>query len=119
MKITRRTWLHILIAVLCAIAVLLFLRVRNASGATPASVGIAAGHRLAEAWCKDCHAIDAGAVGAKGSPPDFVTIANRPSTTALSLKVFFKTSHQRMPNLIVEPAQADDLASYILSLKRN
>jgi cytochrome c len=58
-------------------------------------------------------------VGVRGSPPDFTAIANRPSTTALSLKVFFKTSHRRMPNLIIAPEQADDLANYILSLKRN
>lgn len=116
---TRYTWLHVLIAILCALAVLIFLRVRNASGATPDSDSIAAGHRLAEAWCKDCHAIDAETVGSRGRPPDFVAIANRPSTTALSLKVFFKTSHQRMPNLIIAPEQADNLANYILSLKRN
>jgi mono/diheme cytochrome c family protein len=119
LKITRYTWLHVLIAVLCAFAVLLFLRVRNASGATPPSDSISAGHRLAEAWCKDCHAIEAPTAGTRGGPPDFTAIANRPSTTALSLKVFFKTSHRRMPNLIIAPEQADDLANYILSLKRN
>jgi cytochrome c len=116
---TRYTWLHVLIAVLCALTVLLFLRMRNASGATLPSDGISAGHRLAEAWCKDCHAIEAVTVGTRGGPPDFVAIANRPSTTELSLKVFFKTSHHRMPNLIITPAQADDLTNYILSLKRD
>jgi cytochrome c len=116
---TRYTWLHVLIAVLCALAVLLFLRVRNASGATLPPDSISAGHRLAEAWCKDCHAIEAATVGARSGPPDFVAIANRPSTTELSLKVFFKTSHGRMPNIIIAPDQADDLANYILSLKRN
>jgi hypothetical protein len=58
-------------------------------------------------------------MGTRGGPPDFVAIANRPSTTELSLKVFFKTSHGRMPNIIIAPEQADDLANYILSLKRN
>ena len=116
---TRYTWLHVLIAVLCALAVLLFLRVRNASGATLPPDSISAGHRLAEAWCKDCHAIEAATVGARSGPPEFVAIANRPSTTELSLKVFFKTSHGRMPNIIIAPEQADDLANYILSLKRN
>ena len=113
----RSTWLHISIAVLCALAVLLFLRVRHASGATLPSDSASAGHRLAEAWCKDCHAIEAA--GARGRGPDFVAIANRTSTTALSLKVFFQTSHRQMPNLIIAPDQADDLANYILSLKRN
>ncbi len=115
----RSTWLHILIAAVGALAVLLFVRLHNASGAPLSSEGISAGHRLAEAWCKDCHAIEPMTMGTRGGPPDFTAIANRPSTTALSLKVFFKTSHRQMPNLIIAPEQADDLASYILSLKRN
>jgi mono/diheme cytochrome c family protein len=116
---TRSVWFHVTIAVLCALAVVLFLRVRNASGAAQLSDSVTAGHQLAEAWCKDCHAIEAAASDAKGRTTDFVAIANRPSTTALSLKVFFKTSHHRMPNLIIEPGQADDLANYILSLRRS
>jgi cytochrome c len=115
----RSTWLQILIAVAAAFAVLLFVRLHNANGAPLPSDSISAGHRLAEAWCKDCHAIEPMTVGTRGGPPDFTAIANRPSTTELSLKVFFKTSHQRMPNLIIAPEQADDLANYILSLKRN
>ena len=112
-------WVRILIAGVGALAVLLFIRLHNASGAPLPSEGISAGHRLAEAWCKDCHAIEANTAGARGEPPDFAAIANRPSTTALSLKVFFKTSHRRMPNLVIAPEQADDLANYILSLRRN
>lgn len=115
----RSTWWQILIAVLAALAILLFVRLHNASGAPLPSDGVAAGHRLAEAWCRDCHAIEANTVGTRGGPPDFTDIANRPSTTALSLKVFFKTSHRRMPNLIITPEQADDLSAYILSLRRN
>jgi mono/diheme cytochrome c family protein len=115
----RANWLQILIALVGALAALLFVRLHDASGAPLPLEGISAGHRLAEAWCKDCHAIEPMTVGARGSPPDFTAIANRPSTTALSLKVFFKTSHRRMPNLIIAPEQADDLANYILSLKRN
>lgn len=115
----RSTWLQILIAVAAAIAVLLFVRLHNADGAPLPSESISAGHRLAEAWCKDCHAIEAATAGARGRGADFVVIANRASTTALSLKVFMKTSHHRMPNLIITPAQADDLTNYILSLKRD
>jgi cytochrome c len=115
----RSTWLHILIAAVGALAVLLFVRLHNASGAPPPSDSASAGHRLADAWCKNCHAIEAATAGARGRGPDFVQIANRASTTALSLKVFMKTSHHRMPNLIIAPAQADDLTNYILSLKRD
>ena len=35
------------------------------------------------------------------------------------MKVFMKTSHHRMPNLIITPHQADDLTNYILSLKHD
>jgi len=31
--------------------------------------------------------------------------------------VFWKTSHQTMPNLVISPQQADALSSYILSLR--
>jgi mono/diheme cytochrome c family protein len=116
---TRSTWLHIAIGAICVVAALVFVRLHNASGAPLPSDSASAGRRLAEAWCRDCHAIDATTVGTRGGPPDFVAVANRASTTALSLKVFLKTSHQRMPNLIITPDQADDLANYILSLKRN
>ena len=115
----RSTWLHILIAVAAALAVLLFVRPHNADGAPLPSDSASAGHRLAEAWCKNCHAIEAVTAGVRGRGPDFVAIANRVSTTGLSLKVFMKTSHHRMPNLIITPAQADDLTNYILSLKRD
>jgi cytochrome c len=113
----RLSWLHISIAIIFALVALLFVRLHNANGA--ASDVTSAGHRLAEAWCKGCHSIEAAAAGAQSGPPDFTAIANRPSTTELSLKVFFQTSHRSMPNLVIAPDQADALANYILSLRRN
>ena len=86
--------------------------------AAKAADGAAEGHRLAEAWCKACHAIEPqGAAGVSDQAPAFAAIANRGGTTELSLKVFLKTSHQNMPNLVIAPDQADALAEYILSLK--
>jgi mono/diheme cytochrome c family protein len=119
MNMARSTWLQILIVTVFAIAALLLVRLHNAGGAPLPSDSISAGHRLAEAWCKDCHSIEAATATAKSGPPDFTAIANRTSTTALSLKVFFQTSHRNMPNLIIAPDQADELVSYILSLKRD
>jgi cytochrome c len=113
-----RTGIHILLAVIVAIVALFFIRLHNASGVIfPESA--AAGHRLADAWCKDCHAIEAATAGTANPAPDFAQIANKPSTTALSVKVFLQTSHPSMPNLVIAPDQADDLANYILSLKRD
>jgi cytochrome c len=115
----RSYWTHFSFAILLAIAALFFISLHRASGATPVSDSAAAGHRLAEAWCTACHVIDATTAGTSNPAPDFVAIANLPSTTALSVKVFLKTSHPTMPNLVITPEQADDLASYIVSLKRN
>ena len=107
-----------MLAAVIALAALFFIRLHNASGATLTD-SAAAGYRLAAAWCKDCHSIEAATAGAISGPPDFTGIANRHSTTALSLKVFLQTSHPSMPNLILKPDETDSLVNYILSLKRN
>lgn len=119
MKVSPAAILRICLAAVVVLAAILLVRMHNAGGAPASSDSAAAGYRLAQAWCRECHAIEAPIVGTRGSPPDFIAIANRPSTTALSLKVFFQTSHRNMPNLIIAPDQADDLVNYILSLKRN
>ena len=49
---------------------------------------------------------------------DFAEVANLPSTTALSLRVFLQSNHKEMPNFNLKPAEADDIIIYILSLKR-
>lgn len=103
---------------LLLIAAALFVLSGRAEGTTSASDSASAGHRLAEAWCKTCHAIESSTAGTLNPAPDFMTIANQPSTTELSLKVFLRSSHRNMPNLVLTPDQADDLASYILSLRR-
>ena len=114
----RHTWVHIALVTLAAVVALLLI-LRQASGAAPGADSAAAGHRLAEAWCRTCHVIEATTAGASNAAPDFVQVANLPSTTALSLKVFLRTSHPSMPNLVLTPDQTDDVVNYILSLKRN
>jgi mono/diheme cytochrome c family protein len=76
------------------------------------------GRRLAENWCRECHAVDARSASAHPSAPDFAAVAARPGTTALSLNVFLRSSHKTMPNLMMERREADDLVAYILSLQR-
>lgn len=112
---SHRAWIRILIGLAIALAALLLIRLHVAGGAPDTS----AGRRLAEAWCSECHALEATGLGKLSRAPDFEQIANRSSTTELSLKVFFRTSHRSMPNIIIAPDQADELAQFILSLKRN
>jgi mono/diheme cytochrome c family protein len=114
----RRYLIHGLAAALIALAALLLIRLHNAKGASPGTDNASEGHRLAEAWCKTCHVIDMKTAGTANTAPDFAAIANQTSTTELSLKVFLRSSHRKMPNLILRPEQADNLVSYILSLKR-
>ena len=98
------------------IALLLFLRMRGA--AAQDMVGdAAAGRRLAAAWCSECHAPLSGSATGKAGP-DLTAVANMPSTTALSLRVFLQSNHPSMPNLIIGRTDTDDLIAYILSLKR-
>ena len=109
----RSTRIHISLVILIALAAFLLMRVQLASH------NASRGHRLAEAWCTPCHAIEPHMAGFLDQAPSFEAIANRHGTTALSLKVFLRTSHQNMPNLVIAPEQADALANYILSLKTN
>jgi cytochrome c len=74
------------------------------------------GRTLAKAWCAECHLVEKGTFGIFAA--DFVEVANLPSTTALSLRVFLQSSHKEMPNFSLKPAEADDIIAYILSLKR-
>ena len=74
------------------------------------------GRRLANYWCTGCHAVEPKTEGIFAA--DFEEIANVPSTTELSLKVFLRSSHKSMPNFILQPEEADDIVAYILSLRR-
>jgi cytochrome c len=114
---SRSIRVDISLAILIALAALLLVRMHNANGSKLAADSALEGHRFAEAWCKPCHAIEPHMAGMSDQAPSFAAIANRSGTTALLLKVFLKTSHQSMPNLVIAPDQAEALANYILSLK--
>ncbi|MDD1535918.1 MULTISPECIES: cytochrome c [unclassified Bradyrhizobium] len=107
------------IALLIALSLLfLFSVVHTAAGAPRSGPrAVAEGHRLAQAWCQSCHAVEPGMAGWFDEAPSFQAIADRSGTTALALKVFWRTSHHNMPNIVILPEQADVLSAYILSLK--
>jgi mono/diheme cytochrome c family protein len=97
--------------------------VSAALGASPASgqplIGdIAQGQELARRICSGCHQIErAPPAGDVLAGPAFKAIADNPSTTALSLRVFLRTPHRNMPNLILTESETQDVIGYILSLK--
>jgi cytochrome c len=115
---SHHRWIHIGLALSISVAALSLVRPHTARGAALESESAASGHKLAEAWCKACHAIEPRTGGTPAAAPDFATVANQPSTTELALKVFLRSSHPSMPNLVLTPEQTDAIVTYILSLKR-
>jgi len=78
---------------------------------------VASGRDLSGHWCGNCHQIDGGPQARPGVST-FAQVARLPSTTALSLRVFLRSSHADMPNIQMSDADADDLIAYILTLKQ-
>jgi len=80
--------------------------------------GHSPGRQVAIELCSSCHRVTEGQPRPRQNEASFFAIANLPSTTALSLKVFLRSNHKGMPNLIVSESDTDNLIDYILSLKR-
>lgn len=84
--------------------------------AAPAVAEPTSGRRIAQDQCAKCHDVGVGAPALGREGPSFAEIGRMPSTTELSLKVFLRSSHRNMPNLILSDDEADALAAYILEL---
>jgi hypothetical protein len=63
------------------------------------------------------NAIDRTGSSPEPTAPPFKDVANTPGMTETALTVWLRTSHPTMPNIIVEPADMDNVIAYILSLK--
>ena len=110
-------WIRIAIVVIVALGALFAIRLHVASGQDERG-NVAAGRRLAAAWCAECHAVDGATAPRQGNPaPDFTAIARRQGTTALALRAFLQSEHKTMPHFIIQPADADNIVAYILSLQ--
>jgi mono/diheme cytochrome c family protein len=79
-----------------------------------------AGAELIRHNCASCHATGADAQAKSPDPkaPRFLDVAQMPSTTELSIKVFLRSSHKNMPNFILSEEEIDGVAAYILGLKK-
>jgi mono/diheme cytochrome c family protein len=78
-----------------------------------------AGRNLAETWCSSCHVVAQSQQGSTSTgAPTFAAVAQMKSTTPLSLRAFLLTPHARMPDLHLTRDEIDNLAAYILSLRR-
>lgn len=76
------------------------------------------GRALAEQVCAVCHAVQPGE---RDSPvsglASFQAAAERKEMSEVGLRVFLRSSHQDMPNLVLTPEEIDDLVAYIHGLR--
>jgi mono/diheme cytochrome c family protein len=76
------------------------------------------GRDLAIDWCSECHLVAAEQPNVPSDAvPSFFAVADRASTTEMSLRAFLTTPHGEMPNIMLSREQIDDIVAYILSLK--
>jgi mono/diheme cytochrome c family protein len=76
------------------------------------------GYVFAGENCSTCHAIEEGQASSPNpAAPTFDELANRPDMSRIALTALLRTPHARMPDLIVESEQVDDLAAYIATLR--
>jgi mono/diheme cytochrome c family protein len=77
-----------------------------------------AGLALAQRLCAQCHAVQKAELNSpNGDSPSFRVIASVPGMTAMALSAALNSSHRRMPNVMLEPDEQNDVIAYILSLK--
>jgi mono/diheme cytochrome c family protein len=76
------------------------------------------GQRFAREVCAACHAVEKGdtMISLEGAPP-FQDVANDPAASEISLRVFLRSPHENMPNLILTDEETDNVVAYILSLR--
>jgi mono/diheme cytochrome c family protein len=98
-----------------AVLIAAFLALPVSAFGQPLAGNSLKGRQTATAICATCHQTNGRPPD--GAAPSFFDVANMPSTTALSLKVFLRTSHTQMPNLIISDSDTDDLIAYIIALK--
>lgn len=94
-----------------AIAIVLF----NCAAASAQDVEN--GQRLAERWCASCHAIGTPTTK-KTYVISFAAIAEKPGMTPELIASFLMLPHATMPNLPLRQNDAQDLAAYIMKMKK-
>lgn len=84
------------------------------------SVDPSVGRHLAQTTCAACHQIGSAESPQTAKPvaPSFQDISRMPSTNELAIKVFLRSSHPTMPNIILSPEEIDSVAAYIVGLAK-
>jgi mono/diheme cytochrome c family protein len=73
------------------------------------------GRRLSERWCSECHAIEP----AKPSKAmSMASIAAKETINAEMIASFLRLPHATMPNLPLSRSDTEDIAAFIMGLKK-
>ena len=77
-----------------------------------------AGLKFATERCTECHDITSrNPMNTASGAPTFYVIANTSGISRTSLFFWMQSSHPKMPGLMIEPQDLDNVIAYILSLK--
>ena len=76
------------------------------------------GRGLAIRWCSSCHLVTANQENAKADAPPFTTIAQSPNFNADRLSRLMLAPRPNMAKLSLSRSAVDDIAAYIVSLKK-
>jgi mono/diheme cytochrome c family protein len=106
-----------MLAVLVAAGLVLTWAVQDAT-AQPVLNTVAEGKQLAQQYCVTCHVITPTGNGGWTDAPRFDAIANRPDVSAAQISAFLGKPHMNMLNDQRPKAEADAIATYILSLRK-
>lgn len=75
------------------------------------------GRRLSERWCSECHAIGSPSDRHRGVP-SFAAIAAKETITADMIASFLFLPHATMPNPPLSRKDAQDIARFIIEMKK-
>ncbi len=87
------------------------------AGAAPPAKA-AAGLQLAQKYCTECHQVVPSRTTSWTDAPDFEVIANRPHSTVAGLDSFIRKPHMKMLNTERPPPEANEIATYIMTLRK-
>ena len=79
---------------------------------------VEAGRVIASSLCVQCHRISGSDNDPNRMPPDFAAVANMPSFTELSMRVFLQTPHGLMPRYQFSQNELDDIIAYLSSMRQ-
>lgn len=85
-----------------------------ASGPNPAS-----GQKLSQQFCAECHVVAPNGKSGWTDAPAFDAIANKSGATLSTLTAYIEKPHMHMVNTGRPPAEANDIAAYILTFRKH